>query len=88
MELVQGLNLNRQYISWLEPEMPVTYSSRINIKIASSNLWDLFVDHSETHTSSYVALIYEHNIMDIMVRSYSSVHGNKQSSIHTLASLQ
>jgi len=48
------------------------------------------VDHSKTHTSSYVALIYEHNItcINTMATSYGSVYGNKPSSIHTLASLQ
>jgi hypothetical protein len=37
-EPVQGLNQNRRSISGLEPEMPVTYSPIINIKVASSNL--------------------------------------------------
>jgi hypothetical protein len=37
-EPIQGLNLNLQSISGLEPKMPVTYSPRINIRVASSNL--------------------------------------------------
>jgi len=44
MEPIQGLNLNRRYISGLEPEMPVTHftrnpaESKVTLNIANDTL--------------------------------------------------